>query len=166
MYQDFEKMSVHSRIWIYQTDRLLTAKEENISSYFLKNAIENWAAHGEPLLASFKIEYNRFVIIAADDAHHAPSGCSIDASTRWLKELGEQLNIDFFDRSLAYLDGKEIKTVEVFKLKNAIENGLLTSESLVFNNSTIQSISQLISAWKIPAFKLPFLSKYFQKQVA
>ncbi len=167
MYTDFDKMSVNSRVWIYQTDRPLTAKEENITAYFLKNAIENWEAHGQALLASFKIEYNRFVIIVADEHHAQPSGCSIDTSTRWFKELGEQLNIDFFDRSIAYLEGKEIKTSPVFSIKKAVEEGKIKADSTVFDNISIHNISQLIANWKIMAPKAKFLSKYFaQTQVA
>ncbi|MDZ7936146.1 MAG: hypothetical protein U5M51_14505 [Emticicia sp.] len=50
---------------------------------------------------------------------NAASGCSIDASTRWFKELGDALNIDFFDRSQAYFEGDEIKTFSIFSVEKS-----------------------------------------------
>ncbi|MCU0326523.1 MAG: hypothetical protein MUF45_14925 [Spirosomaceae bacterium] len=102
MYIDFEKMPQDARLWVYQANRDLTGGEVDVVQANLQNATQQWAAHGVPLLASFKILYNRFVIVAVDEGQNAASGCSIDASTRWLKELGNHLNIDFFDRSQAF----------------------------------------------------------------
>ena len=128
--------------------------------------MESWESHGIPLLASAKVQEGRFVIIAVDETQKDASGCSIDTSTRWMKELGEKMNIDFFDRSLAYLKDKEIQTIPVFGLKTAVETGNILTDTWIYNNSSVQTVSQLISQWKIQAVKSPFLSRYFQKQVA
>lgn len=159
MYTEFEKMSSHSRIWIYQTDRELSEKESNVVAYTLKNSLNDWAAHGAPLTGSFSIEYKRFVIIALDPSFNDASGCSIDSSTKWLKELGLQLNIDFFDRSQTYFDGLEIKSFSIFQAKKAVESGLILQDSIVFNNN-IPLLSSLMTSWKIPASKT-YLNKYF-----
>ncbi len=166
MFQNFEKMSVHSRVWIYQTSRAMTAKEENMVAYDLKNFMDGWESHGIPLLGSAKVQDGRFVIIAVDETQKDASGCSIDTSTRWMKELGEKMGIDFFDRSLAYVKDKEIQTVAVFGLKQAVEQGNISPDTWVYNSSAVQTVSQLISQWKIPAAKSTFLARYFQKQVA
>ncbi|MFT7247291.1 MAG: hypothetical protein ACI9DJ_001916 [Algoriphagus sp.] len=165
MYQDFDKMSVSSRVWIYQADRNLTAKEENMSAYFIKQAITNWEAHSVPLSGSVNIFESRFIVIALDEDKHAASGCSIDSSTHWIQKLGSELNVDFFDRSLAYLDGKEIKSVPIFNAKSAILNGTIKSDTLVFNNR-VTNLQGLKSVWKIPANQLTFIKRHFQKEVA
>ena len=166
MFHDFDRMPMQSRVWVYQANRPLTAKEENMIMYSLKNSLNTWNAHGEPLLGSVRIDEGRFVIVAVDESHNGPSGCSIDASTHWLKDLGTELNVDFFDRSLAYIKDNEILTVPVFGLKKAVENGLLLADTVIFNNNSVQTKSQLVSSWKMAASKSPFLSKYFNKQVA
>jgi len=165
MYQDFDKMSAHSRVWIYQADRNLSAKEENMAAYFLKNAIQNWTAHGVTLLASAQILESRFIIIALDENENIASGCSIDSSTHWVKELGSNLGIDFFDRSLAYVEGKEIKSIPIFSAKAAILEGKIQSNSTVFNNS-VTTLQALSASWKIPANQLTYIKRYFQKEVA
>lgn len=161
MFLDFDKMPINSRIWIYQADRQLTANESNKAAYFLKNSLENWGAHGTPLAASFKIEYERFIIIALDENIAQASGCSIDSSTHWLKELGQQFDIDFFDRSLSFFQDKEIKTVSVFQLKKAVEEGILKSDTVVFDN-TCTKFTDLINKWKVTADNFKFTSKYFK----
>jgi hypothetical protein len=165
MYQNFDKMSTQSRIWIYQADRKLTAKEENIAAYSLKEAVQSWASHGSALLGSVDVIDSRFLVIALDEHENAASGCSIDSSTHWVKELGKKLGVDFFDRSLAYIDGKETRTIPVFSVRKAIENGAIDANTIVYNN-TISNLQGLVSNWKIPAEQLTFIKRYFKKEVA
>lgn len=159
-------MTVHSRVWVYQSDRLMTAKEENMVAYALKSTLEQWNAHGEDLLGSVKVQDGRFVIIAVDESHKLPRGCSIDSSVSWLKKLGEEMSIDFFDRSLAYLSGNEIKTIPPSELKKAVEHGLLKPDMVIYNSNAVQTIAQLHTSWKIPAAKSPFLARYFKAEAA
>ena len=159
-------MTVNSRVWVYQTDRLMTAKEENMAVYALKSALELWNAHGEDLLGSVKVVDGRFVILAVDESHKLPSGCSIDSSVSWLKKLGEEMNIDFFDRSLIFISNSEIKSAPPFGLKKAVEQGLINPETTIYNSNGVQTIAQLHSNWKISAIKSPFLAKYFKVETA
>lgn len=161
MFVEFDQMPINSRVWIYQADRELTANESNKAAYSLKNSIESWAAHGAPLSASFKIEFDRFIIIALDESKNMASGCSIDASTHWLKELGEQFSLDFFDRSLAYIKEKKVESVSIFKIKNAIEATTIRQDTLVFNNN-ITRLPELMTKWKVEAKDYPFTAKYFK----
>jgi hypothetical protein len=162
MYIPFEKMPESARVWVYQADRDLSQTEVEIIENTLKSATNNWAAHGSPLLSSFQILYNRFVVVATDESMNAASGCSIDASTRWLKDLGTQLNIDFFDRSQAYLEGETIKTFSIFQAKKQIENGIIHPDSLVFINN-IHTVKDLFSLWKSKAVNT-YLKKYWVGQ--
>lgn len=165
MYIDFDKIPQDARIWVYQANRQLTDNEANTVENYLKPAVNQWAAHGASLLASATVLYNRFVIIALDQNMNAASGCSIDASTRWFKELGEALNIDFFDRSQAYLEGNEIKTFSVFQYKKAVESGLISSETIIFNNTTVSTLGDLADKWQIKAINAPTLKRFFTKDL-
>jgi hypothetical protein len=166
MYIDFDKIPQDARIWAYQSNRQLTDNEANTIESYLKPAINQWAAHGASLLASAKVLHNRFVIIALDQNMNAASGCSIDASTHWFKELGEALNVDFFDRSQAYFDGDEIKTFSVFQYKKAVESELISAETIIFNNTTLSVLGDLSSKWQIKAIDVPTLKRFFVKTLA
>lgn len=163
MFQDFNKMSAHSKIWIYQSDRNLTAKEENMAAYFLKEVLQNWEAHGAALLTSAEILHSRFVIIAVDESHHAASGCSIDTSANWMKDLGAKLGVDFFDRSVTYFEDNVVKSIPVFEAKKAVTEGLIQADTVVFNNS-ITNLSLFMSAWRIPAIQFPFIKRFFSTE--
>ena len=146
----FENMPPNAKIWVYQTDKNLTLQEIETLQTTLNEQVNEWAAHGAPLMGAFKILHNRFVIIAVDESYNNTSGCSIDASTNWLKTLGQNLNINFFDRSIAYLSSNDIKTVDFLNVKNAIANGDIKPETPIFNN-LVNTISEFKQNWKIKA---------------
>jgi hypothetical protein len=159
MLTDFNKMPPHARVWVYQANTQLTDSQAVMIESYLKLAVEKWVAHGTALLASAKVLHNRFVIIALDESNYPASGCSIDASTHWLKELGSMMNIDFFDRSIAYLQNDEIKTVSPFAVKQKVLEGEFCAETLIFMNN-ITSISDLDSNWKCQVADT-YIKKYF-----
>lgn len=163
MYISFEQIPSSARIWIYQANRTITDNELNEIENTLKPAVSQWAAHGASLLASVKVLHNRFVVIALDENQNEASGCSIDASTRWFKDLSNRLNNDFFDRSQAYLDGDEIKTFSIFQAKKAIESGLISPDTIVFvNNNNLHTLADLSSQWKVKAAET-YLKRFFNK---
>jgi hypothetical protein len=163
MYTEFENLPKQAKVWIYQTNRQLTDNEADTIEKTLKPAINQWAAHGASLLASVKVLHNRFVVIGLDENQNMASGCSIDASTHWLKDLGEKMNIDFFDRQQAYLDGDEIKTFSVFQAKKTVENGIISPDAVVFMNNGVNNLSDIFSNWKTNAVNT-YLKKYFSGQ--
>lgn len=166
MHINFNEISQTARVWVYQANRQLTDSEAITVKKYLEPAINQWAAHGASLLASATVLHNRFVVIALDENQNAASGCSIDTSTRWLKELGDVINIDFFDRSQAYFDGVEIKTFSVFQSKKAVESELISPETIIFNNNTLATLSDLSNLWQIKAIDAPTLKRFFVKKLA
>ena len=130
----FHKMPDYARVWVYQTNKNLSDSEVQTIQQVLKNQINNWAAHGADLAGSVQVLHNRFVIVAVDEMQNQASGCSIDASTRWLKDLGTEMNLDFFDRSVTFFQDNELKTSEIGKIKSLVSDEILTSNTLIFNN--------------------------------
>jgi len=162
MYVPFESLSDNSRVWIYQASRSLTPTEAAGLDSTLRAFCEQWAAHGEPLKTSFRIEHNQFVILCADEDYHAPSGCSIDTSVRTLKEFQASAGVDFFDRTrVAFLNGGEVTTISLAKLKEAFSSGALKGSGLTFDN-LVPSKGDFIRRWTVPAEKT-WLAKYLPK---
>lgn len=159
---DFDQQPDHARVWIYQSNRPLTDAETTFVQKTLEDATAAWAAHGAPLTGSVQTLHNRFVVVTVDETQNGASGCSIDASTRWLKDLGAELNLDFFDRSPAYLDGDEVKTLALPDLKTAVADGRLTPDTPVFNN-LVPTLGDFRRGWKVPAGE-SWLKRYFKPQ--
>ncbi|MGC4020919.1 MAG: hypothetical protein QM734_02755 [Cyclobacteriaceae bacterium] len=158
----FHQLPAHSRIWIYQTNRSISSTEKKIISSVLSEFCSEWSAHGNPLTTSFKIELGHFIILSVDENTAGASGCSIDGSVRVLKELGQQLNIDFFDRTnIAFLLEGEIRLFPMKELPMLFKTGTLTSSSVTFNN-LVPNKSSFEKDWKVST-ENSWLAKYLTK---
>jgi hypothetical protein len=156
MYLPIEQMPDHSRVWVYQANRPFSASEIQAIENYLTPALTQWAAHGAGLNASFEIRFQQVIVIAVDETVNAASGCSIDASTRWFKEMGAALGIDFFDRSTAIVEGDEVTLLPLTALKN---NPLLTPSKDVIPLQT-ESLGAYRSGW-LQRADTTWLKRYF-----
>jgi hypothetical protein len=94
----FPQLSIESRVWVYQSNRPFTKEEKSNIEVNLNNFVAGWAAHGSQLVAKAEIVNDYFIVLAVDENTAMASGCSIDSSVKFIKEIGQQLNIDFFNR--------------------------------------------------------------------
>jgi hypothetical protein len=151
MFVPFKEISPDSRLWIYQSNRKLTSQENTIIAGNLKLFVDQWDAHGQPLKASFDIFYNQFIILVADETHHAASGCSIDASVRTIKAVEQQVGIQLFDRSkVAFKTDNLVLVYGLPELKQRYLEGVWNESTLTFNN-LITVKGQLENEWIVPA---------------
>lgn len=160
MFVEFDQLSPDSKIWIYQSERKINDKEKDILTERLRKFTENWESHGNPLKGSFKLYYDHFIIIGADESYNTASGCSIDKSVEVIREVEKDLNLKLLERGLvAYKNNEAIDIASFTHIKQLVESGKITTETKVFNNS-IGRIKELKQNWEIPAFK-SWISKYF-----
>lgn len=134
MFVPFEEMSKTSRIWIYPADRELTAEEISTAENILLEFCSQWKAHGHALETSFRIVFNRFILLAADEEKAAASGCSIDSSVHIIQKIGLLLKTDFFDRTrIPFLKDHQIITYPLANLKKLFSEGQLGSQDVTIN---------------------------------
>ncbi len=95
---NLENLSPDSRLWLYQANRPLSPTEIVWAKEQIENFTAEWAAHGHQLKAAGDVLNPYFIALAVDLTHENASGCSIDSSVRFVKALGQELNIDFFNR--------------------------------------------------------------------
>jgi hypothetical protein len=110
----------------------------------LREFCDRWAAHGSALQTSFSVDYNRFLILSVNEDASAPSGCSIDSSVHALKELEDELDIDFFGRSeIAFFEDGKVVVFPLQELKNLFLAGRLNE-----NTQTLNTLAQTVGDWK------------------
>jgi len=144
------EFSSHSRVWVYQSDRKLTDAETLQIQVLLDNFTTVWTAHSNQLKAKAEIRYNRFLILFVDESQAGASGCSIDKSVNFMKQLEQQFGINLFDRfNLAYRNGEEILSVPRNQFEELLKQGKITSETIVFNNLA-QTLADLQTKWEVP----------------
>jgi hypothetical protein len=162
MYVPFEELSAESRVWIYQGNRPFTPQEEESVHNALKRFCMEWAAHGEPLKSSFRIEKSQFVIMAVDEDYHNPSGCSIDSSVGVLRQINSMTGVDLLDRTKVpfYLDGQVI-LIPISELKSNFSTGRLRASTLTFNLLAATK-AEWEKKWQI-AVENSWMAKYLSK---
>src|SRR5690554_2154381 len=138
------------RIWIYQASRMLNTEEAELLLEKMDKFTEQWTAHGKQLVAQALLKYNQFLVIRVNEGLVKATGCSIDKSTDTLKQIQEELGLDFFDRmQIAYRDAETIKTVSRAEFEKLIESGKVDGNTIVFNNMVGNS-QELETRWEIP----------------
>lgn len=138
------------RIWIYQANRTLNAEEAELLLEKMDKFTEQWTAHGKQLAAQALLRYNQFLIVRVNEALAKATGCSIDKSTDTLKQVQQELGLDFFDRTqIAYRDADGVKTVSRLSFEKLIESGVVDENTIVFNNMVGNS-QELETNWEVP----------------
>jgi len=139
-----------ARVWIYQSNRILTSVEVSFIRQELDLFLSEWNAHGAALTAQADIRYNLFIIITVDESKTLPSGCSIDKSVYLLKSIEEKLHISLFDRfQLAYRNEEGIQIVNRSTFESYYQQGLISDETIVFNNLVSNDL-ELMERWEVP----------------
>ena len=154
------KISENSRVWIYQSDRILSPEEVKQIQEKLDGFTSQWLAHGHELLALAEIRYNQFIIISVDEQQVGATGCSIDKSVNLMKQIEQELNINLFNRfALAYRDREGIQTVNRNDFEKLVETRIITPETIVFNN-LVTTRKELATNWEV-AFRNSWHAQIF-----
>ena len=151
MFVSFESLPVDARVWVFQANRPFSENEVEVINSRLQNFTEQWKVHGMPLNSSYRIAFNQFIVLAADESQQTASGCSIDSSVRVLKELEQMLDLSLFDRTrVVFKRGDSFVTVALSDVKENFLNGILNEDTLTFNN-LVKTKAELEAEWLVPA---------------
>ena len=148
MYLPFDRLPDDSRVWIYATNRYLSDEEVIAIEQDLSAFLTQWTAHQQALEASCLIPYNNFIVIGLNENKNSASGCSIDASVHFLKQLEKKFKLDLFDRMLiTYKKNNQIKHLALHEFKRLAKQGELSKSTTVFNN-LVQTKKDFLSNWE------------------
>jgi hypothetical protein len=130
-----EDFSDQSRVWIYQSSRPFSEKEEIEINEQLHQFYIQWQAHGAPVKGWAKLLLQRFIVIMADETRVEVSGCSTDSSVKVIKSIERQYEVNLFDRlSITFLVKEKAEVLPMGQVQYAIDKGYIDSETLLFNN--------------------------------
>ena len=162
MFVAFDQIADSARVWIYQSDRALTKAE---IAYIEKEAeafLSEWTAHGATLHASVSVLHDQFLVLALDEDINQASGCSIDSSVAFVKQMEQAFSNNFFDRTqVAFLMDGKVHLTALSEVKEKIKNGLIGKDTLTFNN--LVTYKQDLEAQWVTPVKETWLKRYFQE---
>ncbi|PRY55133.1 hypothetical protein B0I27_10198 [Arcticibacter pallidicorallinus] len=144
------EFSDQSRVWIYQSNRAFTASEAATIEKDLNAFAAQWEAHGAQLKAKGELRYNRFVILIVDEVQTMASGCSIDRSAGFIRDLEQEYGVNMFDRfNMAYKKNNEVYSCTREEFESLVQANEIDGDTIVFNNLVLTK-GELDANWEIP----------------
>lgn len=144
------QFSENSRVWIYQADRKLSDEETQQIQQHLNAFAAQWTAHNNQLKAAGDVRYNRFLILIVDESQAGASGCSIDKSVHFMKQIEQAFGVNLFDRfNLAYREGNEVLSLTRNAFEEKLTSGEINKDTIVFNN-LVPTVTDLQTKWEVP----------------
>lgn len=148
---DFKELPDTSRIWIYQSNRSFSENELEELNSMLSEFLTQWTAHGNELKVGFEIRYKRFIVIGLDQSLASASGCSIDASVRFIQELEQKFKIDLLDKmNVSYKQGAYVAYKNLKDFKKMAKERAVSKNTIVFNN-LVATKGEYLDHWEVPA---------------
>jgi hypothetical protein len=144
------EMPDHARVWIYQASRFLSEQEMDLVQQESSAFVTQWSSHGAQLDATIELIHSRILVIAADEQQAQASGCGIDKSVHFVKELGSKIGVDFFNRTIVlYLKDGMLCDVPLHEFW-ALRKALIISDDTVVIDTTIRTVGALRSGFQKP----------------
>lgn len=89
---DFQDIPDRARLWVFAADARVADASPLLQA--VDQHLQQWAAHGVPLVCARDWRDGRFLAIAVDEAATGASGCSIDGLFRTIGRVQPQLGAD------------------------------------------------------------------------
>jgi hypothetical protein len=119
----------------------------------LEDFVANWKSHGAKVKGYATVLYGQFILIMADETATTVGGCSTDSSVHVIKAIEQMTGVQMFNRTLlAFYIKDAVQTIPQAQLKYALENRLLSMDTLYFNN-LVHTKATLEKDWLQPISK-------------
>lgn len=149
-----------SRVWIYQSNRPFSEKEQLEIGEQLDQFTAHWQAHGAPVKGWAKLLFEQVILIIADETDTHVSGCSTDSSVRVVKSIERQYSVNLFDRLLlGFVLKEKLQLLPMQQVPYALEKGYI-DENTIYLNNTVLTLKELEENWLQP-LKASWLAKKF-----
>ncbi|MFT4848053.1 MAG: hypothetical protein ACI83B_000578 [Sediminicola sp.] len=148
---EFKNLPDDARVWIYQSNRKLSEEEIEILKPRTAAFLEQWTAHGQDLEAAFEVRYNRFIILGLNQENASASGCSIDASVKYIQSLEEEFEVDLLDKmNVTFYNGQFIAHKSLTDFRKMAKARSVSANTVVFNN-LVNTKVEYLENWEVPA---------------
>ncbi|MBL7776727.1 MAG: hypothetical protein JNK66_00375 [Chitinophagales bacterium] len=152
----FSNLSSQSRVWVYQSSRAFNAQEATEIAAMLQQFVAQWNSHKIDVVGGGELLHNLFVVLAADESQVGVSGCSIDSTVRFVRELGAKFGVDFFNRwNMAYEQNNEVKCCSYTEFDALLNAGVVSPSTTVFN-PLVKTIEELQTQFRISFAQSPY----------
>jgi len=131
----YEILPDTTRVWVYQSNRPFPKEEQPMVKAKIQQFTQQWVSHNRQLRAHGDLLHGQFVVLMVDESQADASGCSIDSSVAFLKQLQQDYQLDLFDRmTFTYKQGDSVKTADRQLFAELYRKGEINDQTPVFDN--------------------------------
>jgi hypothetical protein len=133
----YTELHPEAKVWIYQSNVELTDKQAEEGNDLINRFLDSWTSHNVALPSCGFIKHNRFIVMMADQSTVTAGGCSMDKMVHFVEALENHWNVSLLDRTMIAYKNPEsdtIKTINFSDLKSGFMRGIITENTLVFDN--------------------------------
>ncbi len=150
MLATYEILPETTRVWIYQANQPFQESQASTVKEEINAFVESWTSHNRNLKAYGDLLHDRFVILMVDESMAGASGCSIDKSVYFLKNLQAKYGVDLFDRmNFSFQKEGQVFTLDRNSFSQAYKNGEIDDNTLVFD-TLVKNKAEFDKAWVKP----------------
>jgi hypothetical protein len=143
-------LSPQSKVWFYFITRPLTLEEIDDFNQQKGDFLSQWNTHGKPNQADIQILDGKILMIVADN-DGGVSGCSIDKSVAWVKELSSKWQMDLLDRNwVVYQEGVDRNVLCPLNLFWAKRKANEIKDDTLIWDTTVLTLSTFNTSFIIP----------------
>ena len=142
-------MSPNSRVWIYQSRESIPQDIIPHVQLDIDQFCQQWLSHGSQVTGQGNVFFDHFIVLIADAQSHV-SGCSIDSSVAFIRQIESKYGLNLFNRTdVNVFENETVVTYDLNEFRQQLQQGNLTGQSMVFDH-TIQTLQELQSSWIKP----------------
>lgn len=150
MFVAFDTLSETSKLWVYPSSRKFYANEIPELEDEIQRFVENWKMDSNSFKASYKLAYNRFIILVADDSESEMTVKDLDAAVAFILRLQQQYDVVLLDKmNVCFKQGEYTQYKELTDFKKLLKNKAITGKTIIFDN-LVQTKEEFEHYWEVP----------------
>lgn len=133
----FENLPDSSRVWVFGSERALTAEGEKALLKGVDEHLVHWKAHGAPLTVSREWRDGRFLVVGVDQSAAGATGCSIDGLFRVLQQLEGEVGASMVTGGrVFYRDSRgAVQATSRGEVTALARDGVISNDTVIFDTS-------------------------------
>lgn len=150
MFVEFNSLPETARLWVYPSSRKFYADEVPEIEDKIQKFLKTWKEASLSFKASYKMQYNRFIVLAVEDVASEMTTQDIDTSVQFILQLQEDYKVTLLDKmNVCFKQGEYVQYKELKDFKKLLKNKALTGKSIVFDN-LVQNKEEYENYWEVP----------------
>ena len=150
MQVDYSTLSETAKVWIYPSNRKFYDTEIDGVHEKINAFINEWKSTDDSFQASYKLLYNRFIVLFADSNGTPLLNSDIDNSVQFILQLEQDYKVSLLDKmNVCFKQGEYVQYKELKDFKKLLKNKAVTGKSIVFDN-LVTTKDEFENYWEVP----------------